>query len=290
MTTGYDAIQNKQSSLLRKALDGSTFIAESDADVLTLATLFDMSTGALTSPLPAGYHDLGWITDAGGKFSRTIKNSDLMGFGSNSPLRSDITSDVTTCVVECEETNSTTFEVYTGAAIGSITPEANGSFSVMNPKVPVSRYYRLITIVVDLTPDGEVVYAVSMPRAKVTDYGDQTLSDGDTAITYPLTFTAYVDDVVGFDVERMWGGDGLGALESDMGFSSVVTCTTVSASTTLLATTGKFFPDMEGKKISDGGVKIPVDTTIEEFVDSTHVHMSNPATASGTAIAVTIGG
>jgi hypothetical protein len=288
MTTGYDAIQTKKSSLLRKALQGSTFIADDTAPAITLSNLFDTVTGALKSPLPTGYRDLGWITDAGSKFSRTIKNSDLMGFGSNSPLRSDVNSDVTTCVVECEETNNATFAVYTGADISSITPGANGAFSVQNPPVPVSRYYRLLTVVVDLTSEGEVVYAINMPRAKVTDFGDQTLSDGDTAITWPFTFTAYVDEDLGFDVERMWGGDGLQTLESDMGFSRVVTCTTVSASTTLLATTGEFFPDDVDKSVSDGGVKIPADTTIESWTDSTHVVMSAAATAAGTAIAVTV--
>lgn len=290
MTTGYDNISNKKQSLIRKTLDGSVFVANHDADAITLDTLFDPATGALINPLATGYasNDLGWMTEAGLKLGRAIKNSDVMGFGSNAPLRSDTTSDVTTLDVECEENNRRAIEVYSNLALGTITPETNGAFSIQNPPVPVNRYYRFLVVVVDLTDDGEVVFAVNIPKGKVVSYGDQVLANGDSASpTFPLTIQAYEDEDLGFDVERMWGGEGLGALESDMGFSKAVTISTTSASPNVTVTTGKVFEDMEGDTIVAAGV--PALTTIHEVVDSTHLVLSANATATATGVSATIG-
>lgn len=286
MTTGYDGINNKKRSLIRKSLDGSTFVAETSADPITLTNLFDATSGALKNPLPAGYFDMGWITDAGSKLARAIKASDIMGFGSNAPLRSDITSDITTVAVECEEENATTIALWTGKTLGSIAPGANHSFSVQNPPVPVSRYYRILTLVVDLTDDGEVVFAVNMPNAKIIGFGDQILANGAAARTFPLTIQAYEDEDLGFDVERMWGGEGLGALETDMGFSEAVTISTTSASPNVTVTTGSVFEDQEGHVIAAAG--ITVGTTILEVTDPTHLTLSANATATGAGVAAVI--
>ena len=70
------------------------------------------------------------------------------------------------------------------------------------------------------------------------------------------------------------------------GFLRVVTCSTTSASTTLVATTGEFAPDDVGATVT--GTGIPSSTVIDTYTDSTHVEMSNAATADGTGIAVTV--
>ena len=73
---------------------------------------------------------------AGVKGSRAIKQTDIMGWGSNPPLRSDITSDATTLVLEPQETKLETLALYIGVNPEDITPDpTTGVFSIDQPQV-----------------------------------------------------------------------------------------------------------------------------------------------------------
>lgn len=286
MTTGFAAIEDKKNQLIRKGLTGSVFIADATATAVTKATLFDDVTGDLVSPLPDGYWDLGYTTTDGAKISHSIKQSELDAWGSNYPVRTDITSIVPTLVVEAMETKLGTVGLSTGQDTSSIEAGANGAWSIQPSINPTTRFYRVLLLAVDKSELGEFVVARYLPNASITDLGDQTFANGDAAITWPLTFTAYPDNSLGYAEDYLVGGAAALALASDMSVPRDVVLTTVSASPDVVATTGVFFASDEGKAITGAG--IPSDTTILTFTDSTHVILSHNATASATLVAAVV--
>lgn len=289
----YIDIAERKAELIRKALQGSVFIANASSEAITQANLFDTDTGDLQA-LPAGYTDLGILTDAGVKAARAVKQTDLMGWGFNAPVRSDVTADTTTVVLEPEETKLETLALYIGVDPEDLTPDpTNGTLGVLQPQVDVNRRYRCLVVAADESAAGEIVVARFLPAAGVTALNDQVLANAASAITWGVTLTGYVDTVIGTDVEWFFGGAGWLALVGDEDVPRTVTCSTSSSSsgsppadTVLTATSGNFTEYDVGRAVSGG--TIPADTTIETFTDATHVVISHPTTATATGVPVVV--
>lgn len=204
--SAYDAVQQKNNALIFKAKRGSVFVAPFASDPITSLT---DTTDKLLTALPTGYTDVGWTSDDGAQFSRDVETSDITGWGSVEPLRSDITQDTTTLQIACYELKKTTLGLYTGADMSAVTPAANGEIHIDKPADPGSLYYRVLAVAVDRNEDGEVYYARFLPRAKVTDYDDQNLqSSDDSPVTFPVTLTSYVDEVLGYSERTIVAGPG----------------------------------------------------------------------------------
>jgi hypothetical protein len=207
---GYSGVRARNDALIRKALQGSVFIAPSTADVLTQALLFSPTTGQLCV-LPEGYTDLGWMDDAGFKIDRSIKTSDVKPFGATSPVRTDVTDDETTVAITCLETTLTTLGLFPGFEPSAVTPtaDAGGSIFLPKPVLPPTLYYRVLVVAVDEDPvNGEFILGRFFPKAAVTDIDTQTLTDGDAPISYGVTLTSYVDDTAGYAEAFVMGGAG----------------------------------------------------------------------------------
>jgi len=216
--SSYSALATKKNQLIRKALNGSVFIADVDATAITALT--DSSDKKLAA-LPAGYTDLGWLTDDGAQFSRDTDTSDVTSWGSTEPTRSDVTKDQTTLQVACQETKLATIGLYLGVDTSTITADSSsGEVSIAKPSTPVARHYRVLSIAVDETDDGEIYIARFLPNAKVTAFDDQNQNSGDDPIMWSVTFSSFTDSVLGFSEKTFFGGPGWAALLTDMGFSS----------------------------------------------------------------------
>jgi hypothetical protein len=215
----YDDLQQRNAALIFKALQGSVFVAPESAAAITTLT----DTDKQLKTLPDDYEDVGWTSDDGAQFSRDVDTSDITGWGSVEPLRSDVTSDVTTLQIACLETKKSTIGLYTGADMSAVSLDAStGEVSIEKPARPGFRYYRVLAIAVDLTDDGELYVARFLPRARVTDFDDQNLqSSDDSPITWPVTMTGYEDPVLGYSERYLFGGPGWAARLSAMGFSAV---------------------------------------------------------------------
>lgn len=214
----YSALREKQNELIRKARDGSVFIAP-----LSVASLTSLTTGASSDlvTLPTGWEDLGWISTDGASFSRETEQSDVSAFGSNEPVRSDITSDVVTMSVTAIETKLLTLGLYIGVDTTAVEAAATtGEVRISKPARSANYHYRVLGLFVDEVEEGEIYIARYMPRAKITERGEQVYTDGDDAIGYPLTFTGYEDSVVGSSHEWIFGGPGWKALLTKMGIST----------------------------------------------------------------------
>ncbi len=212
----YSTLRDKKTELILKAREGSVFVAPHTADSITALT-----TGATAdlSPLPTGYTDIGWTTTDGMTFGRETETSDINSFGSIEPTRSDITRDQLTMAVVAQETKLSTISMYTGADLtGAQAASVTGELSVEKPAIPGFLYYRVLAVFVDRTATGAEIYlARYMPRARITEFGEQQYTDGDEAITYPLTFTGYDEAVLGYSHRWIWGGPGWLELLDEMG-------------------------------------------------------------------------
>lgn len=217
----YDALKNKQTELIRKALDGSVFVAPIASDPIAALTTYVAGPPVVIdlTPLPSGYDDAGWLSSDGAQFARDVANSEVTSWGSVSPTRTDITSDTSTLSFTAQETKLLTIGLATGADLSAITPAANtGEVSIAKPARPQSRHYRALSLAVDQGDGGEIYIARFLPRAKVTSYAEQAFGGGDDPITWGVTLTGEEDSALGYSERWIFGGAGWNALLTDMGF------------------------------------------------------------------------
>jgi hypothetical protein len=209
-----DDLKNKQAELIRKALDGSAFVAPPDAAVIN-----SLTTGASSelTALPTEWDDLGELTSDGMQHGRETSQSEIVSFGRVSPSRTDITADTTTIQVTAQETKALTIALGTGADLSAITADpVTGEVDLAKPTRAASRHYRLLTLMEDDYNGDEIWIARFFPRAKVTAYSEQNYSSGDEALPWGVTFTAEVDSTLGYSERWLFGGPGWNALRAKM--------------------------------------------------------------------------
>jgi hypothetical protein len=171
--------------------------------------------------LPTGYEDIGWTTTDGITYGRETEVSEVRSFGSIDPTRADITTDVMTMAVTAQETSKLTLGLYIGADLSATEGAATtAEVQIEKPAVPSFRYYRVLGLFVDTDDNGDELYVARfMPRARITEVGEQVFSDGDDPIQYPMTFTGFEDSDEGFSHKWFFGGPGWEAILTDMGFT-----------------------------------------------------------------------
>ncbi|MER7167031.1 hypothetical protein ABT336_13315 [Micromonospora sp. NPDC000207] len=213
----YSAVRDKQNQLIRKARDLSVFIAPESSDPIE-----DLTTGAGAdlATLPTGYEDLGFTSTEGVSVSRETESSQVRSFGSTEPTREDVTNDTVTLTVTAQETKLLTIGLFTGVDITNLRAAAvTGELSIEKPNLPNPRYYRLLALAVDESSYGEIYLGQFMPRARITDFGEQSYGEGDDPISYPLTLTAFRASDLGYSHRWIFGGPGWLAMLADMGIT-----------------------------------------------------------------------
>lgn len=217
----FSTIRDKKAELIRKAREGSVFVAPMSSDVPT-----SLTTGASSdlAALPAGYEDVGWTTTDGVSYGRETNVSEVRSFGSVDPTRADVTSDTMTMGVTMQETSKLALQLYIGADLSATEGDATtAEVTIEKPAVPSFRYYRVLGIFVDTDDSGSELYiARFMPRARITEVGEQVFSDGDDPIQYPTTWTGFEDSTAGYSHKWYFGGPGWDAILTDMGFTQAV--------------------------------------------------------------------
>lgn len=198
----FDSLQNHADSLIRKGLQGSIFVAPSSSTD-EIATLKD-ATGLLA--LPAGYTDVGRITkDQGASWTRDVETSDVTSLGSASPTRTDIVSVTSGLSFTMQESKRQVFELHNGQDLSAVTYDANGNLSWDSPDRPADIYYRVLALFKDGEGVDAIYFAKWLPRAKVTDTGEQSWNE-QNELQYPVTMTAFVDDTAGTAMRTLWAG------------------------------------------------------------------------------------
>lgn len=216
----YDALKRKQTDLIRKATDGSVFVAPVTAPVITTLT---QSTGTPAVidlvALDAAYKDVGYTTEDGAGFTRDVATSDITSWGATTPTRTDITSDSSSLAFTAQETNITTIGLGTGMNMANVVPAAATSeVDLRKPLTPSKRQYRVLVIAVDKTVNGDIYIARFLPKAEVGSFSDQAFSGGDAAVEWGVTMNAQIDSVAGYSERWLFGGAGWRSLLVAMGF------------------------------------------------------------------------
>jgi hypothetical protein len=217
--TTYDALQKRKNELIRKALEGSIFVAP-DGNTLPTA----MTTGASGDllSLPDGFVDVGWVdSKQGATWARKPTVADVDSWGSLEPTRTDFTADDRSLQFTAQETKAITLELAEGVDMSTVVPDATtGEVQFAVPIRPETRYYRAFGLFVDGDGSNAIYVGRLMPRAVVTAVGDEVWSQDTDAVVRPLTLSARTDSTVGYAMRHFFGGPGWQAILSEMGFAT----------------------------------------------------------------------
>lgn len=202
---------------IRKILEMAIFVKpwdEADVEVTKVWT----TAGGLV--IPAGYLPVGMVTkDDGASWTRDQDSADVESFGYAEPSRRDITKDVTGLAFTMQESKKTVMEMFHGLDLSTVATDADGNFFFDKASRPAQRKYRVLALGKDGDGPDAVYLARWLPKAQVTENGEQAWSDGDE-IKYPATLTGYTDAAVGTSFREIWGGPGLD--HAAMGFTAPV--------------------------------------------------------------------
>lgn len=218
----YDDIKEHDGSLIRKALGGSFFLADDDAEPILTLTTYTAGPPVVIdlTPFPTGYTDLGYLTDDGVGFENETSQSDTTSWQSTAPTRSDIVTDTDTITVVAQETKLQTLALFTGAVLTGAELDANsGELQIEKPERPSAKFYRGLALAVDGEGDDEFFIGRFYPRIKVTAKTGQRFGKGDDPISYGVTLTSYVDATLGYSCKYLFGGTGWKAKAAAMGFT-----------------------------------------------------------------------
>lgn len=177
------------------------------------------TTGGGLAELPVGAYDFGLIDkEAAITMSRTFERSDINAIGYSNPVRSDITSELFGFNFTGLETNRYTIEANLGVDLAAHVPDVNGEVAFDSPAVPTIRRQRYLLLSrinsgVDTIYFGRYFYA-----GEVAEVGEQTVTDGEGYLGWPMTVNANVDTEFGVSVRHFFGGPGWDALLEEAGF------------------------------------------------------------------------
>lgn len=145
-----------------------------------------------TTALAATFQSLGLVTTDGQSTSTAISQNDLPSFGTYSPSRTIITSEIITVHFTAQETNKVTAAIKQRKALTAVTATAGvGAAPGTMTQTRGPARDSLYSLVVDALDGANHVRKV-YPSVRLTSLGDQQTAFA-AALQYDFTFTAYVD-------------------------------------------------------------------------------------------------
>lgn len=211
----FEKLRAAQGKLIRKALGG--FIMVAPMEVEMPENIMADAEGNLIDFKAAGFEPVGWLTKGDGiNFSRETETSEVESFGAQEPTRIDITKDTNSAAFTCQETNRQVMELFYGKDLSELTMDENGEFAFTPDNSPETIYRRVIYIAKDGNGPNAKFIAKKMPRAMVSETGEQSWSS-ENELSYGLTMRASMDGELGYAVEHRFGGPGFLKLAEDMG-------------------------------------------------------------------------
>ncbi|HEX5525167.1 MAG TPA: hypothetical protein VFX53_17110 [Pedococcus sp.] len=211
-------LASHKSELIRKALEGSVFVAPFSANPIT--TLTSGGSSELAA-LPTGYTDVGLVEKGNAvTWSRSVTTQEVMVWGDLYPARRDITKDDSTLKFTMVETKRLSMELYYGMDLSSTTADATtGEVSFAQPARPSTKFWRVFGIFQDGTGSDAIYVGRFYPRASVTDMSDQKWDDDADPLLWDISMSAVRDDDLGYAVKHFFGGPGWEALLDDLDFT-----------------------------------------------------------------------
>ncbi|WP_043654343.1 IPT/TIG domain-containing protein [Nocardia thailandica] len=224
----FDEVANWNPSLIRRPNKGFVLIGDMSA---TVPTAFTSGVSAEFQGLAgAGFDSLGLI-DKGAPptFTPEVESSDVEAWGALEPPRTDIITRKTTVAATLLETKRRTLELYSGVDLSTVVADATTKeFSFTDPTAPETRYHRVIVGLVDGAGANAIYYLRILPRATVTQVGEQTWSQ-ENALAYNVTWSAKIDEDLGYAVKHVLCGPGIAPILADMGFAATASVPTITS-------------------------------------------------------------
>lgn len=213
-------IQEKKTQLIRKIQAASVFVAPIATAV---PAAFTSGASADLTALPVAWEDIGLVTkDDAYSWSREVSMAETTSHGFVDPTRRDIVSNVSSLAFTAQETKMRTLAMYHNLDLAGVTAAATtGEFTFNDPLNPGTRYHRIIAIGQDGAGTGTIYVIRVLPRAILSEPGEQTWSD-ENELVYPMTLTATPDTTLGYSIRYVFGGPGWKALLADMDITQAV--------------------------------------------------------------------
>ncbi|MFG1796694.1 hypothetical protein [Nocardia sp. NPDC049149] len=214
--TTFEQIISANKDLLLKPLKGAVLIAPMSVDV---PVKFTAGADAKFQSLE-GYSSLGLIDKSGGpQFRPEQQLSETESWGWLEPTRSDIVKRDMSVGFTAQEFKRTVLELVSGRSLADVQADAvTKELSWNEPVAPDTIYYRVIFLFVDGVGAREKWVLRIMPRASVTEVGQQQWNSENIA-AWPITVKATVDDKLGYSLRNVLCGPGVGNLVIPMGFT-----------------------------------------------------------------------
>ncbi|MBF6394017.1 IPT/TIG domain-containing protein [Nocardia farcinica] len=224
----FEQVADWKPSLIRRPNKGFVLIGDMSA---TIPAAFTSGVSAEFQDLgSAGFESLGLTAkDAPPTFRPEVESSDVEAWGALEPPRTDIISRKMSVSTTLLQTQRRSLELYSGLDLSTVTADATTKEIQWNdPTAPETRYHRLIFGMVDGSGADQIWILRILPRATVTEVGEQSWSQ-DGSLPYNITWSAKIDETLGYSLKNVICGPGVGPLLDEMGFEAVAAVPTISS-------------------------------------------------------------
>jgi hypothetical protein len=207
-TTTFEAeLASNQPNNIFKALGG--IIYEAATSVAIPASFTSGANADMVTINAANWHRLGLLTKGDGvTFSRDLNTDEEEAWGYNEPVRTDITTDVTSAAFTLMEQNRYALQMYDFVDLSSVTPDATtGEWAYNKPLQSAITYRRILYLAVDGAGTDRRYRVKIMPRAQVVGVNDEVWSQGGST-KFPVQIRATVDTALGYSVRNVFAGPG----------------------------------------------------------------------------------
>ena len=209
----FNEVKGHKGSNIRKVLEMAIFVKPEEDSDTEITQVWTAASGLV---VPTGYMPVGLVTkDDGAKWSREQDMAEVESMGYSEPTRRDILKDVSGLSFTMQESKRTSMELFHGLDLSTVTTDADGNFFFDKASRPVSRKWRVLALGKDGDGPDAIYVARWLPRAQVTENGEQAWTEGDE-VKYPASFSSYTDEKFGTSFREIWGGPGLD--HTGMGF------------------------------------------------------------------------
>ncbi len=222
MTMGELEAAELARELIFKPLEAHVFGAP--MSVAPVQYITDGATGGLAE-LPEGWFDYGLLDkDQAIAFSRNMEKSDINAVGFKDPVRSDIVTDTFGMTFNGLEINRHILEANLNVDLSAYVPRAvTGEVAFDQPTAANAKRGRFMTIARDGSGVDTIYVGRQWYAGEVTETGDQSITDGEGALMWPITIESRIDTDFNASIRHFFGGPGLRSRLSEAGFLAMAT-------------------------------------------------------------------
>jgi len=209
-------IQDFKASLVRKATRGAVLVAPMTAQI-PIAFTTGPSADLVTF---TGFKSVGLIgKDAPPTFTPEVQANAVEAWGVLEEVREDIIKRSLSVGFTPIQSSKTVLEMYHNVDLSAITADpVTKEVQFSESTDPSTTYCRTIFLAVDGKPGEEIYFGRVLPRASVAEVSAQDWNP-ESAIAYPMTVKAKVDDTLGYSSRLFFGGPGWASIVEEAGFT-----------------------------------------------------------------------